>query len=394
MINNKLPNVIFLGGISTGKTSTINQLWGKGSNRRTVSEIVKGRGLMPFNVIELDSVLFSMPEIWIENKNNTDILSSADTVVFVLPAVSFGYQEEISFLATLISSNYIKPSAQIILAIAQIDKIYKNSKSVYSTIEQILSIEKLVHKTAESILQTQLNIDNIVSYSNINSCNITTLKECIWNNIIESYNNFTYDENLPTIVVSGKRGCGKSTTLNKLFGLDLPTNAATACTKYPRVIHIDYNYNNTKISFNLVDLPGIAESLSADIEYAQYYKKYLSQATIVLCLSQADTRAYKQDEDFYKRLISNQILTNKTSILVGINQVDLLYKTFDNPEGIDLNTINSDDTILHSKMSDVYDNVYKPLFKGFHTMLQPFSAHAEWNIDKLTDKIFTLLITK
>jgi len=392
-------NIVFIGGCGVGKTTTIQKLWGKNiDNNQIISENIKGRGVMTFNVIETDSILFSISENWSENKNNIGYLQNANTIVMVLPAVAYGYQEELLFLESLYTAGYINSTSNIVFAVSKVDEVYKCSNKIYDTIEQVLSIEKLVYKTAEVYLQRAINLENVICYSSIKGCNIELLKERIWDNIIKSTNNIIFKDNLPTLVVSGKRGCGKSSTLNSLFNLDLPTNMATACTKYPRVMNINLSIDGQDFSFNLVDLPGIAESLSADIDYAHYYEEYLSKATVLLCLSQADTRAYMQDEMFYKRLLDNKYLIEKTSVLIGINQIDLLYKTVESPDGIDLFTLSPDDKLLRDKINDIYDNAYKSIFKenviDKKFSVHPFSAYMNWNIEELKIKIINLMTKK
>jgi len=163
-------------------------------------------------------------------------------------------------------------------------------------------------------------------------------------------------------------------------------------------MNINLSIDGQDFSFNLVDLPGIAESLSADIDYAHYYEEYLSKATVLLCLSQADTRAYMQDEMFYKRLLDNKYLIEKTSVLIGINQIDLLYKTVESPDGIDLFTLSPDDKLLRDKINDIYDNAYKSIFKenviDKKFSVHPFSAYMNWNIEELKIKIINLMTKK
>jgi len=84
-------NIVFIGGCGVGKTTTIQKLWGKNiDNNQIISENIKGRGVMTFNVIETDSILFSISENWSENKNNIGYLQNANTIVMVLPAVAYG----------------------------------------------------------------------------------------------------------------------------------------------------------------------------------------------------------------------------------------------------------------------------------------------------------------
>ena len=187
----------------------------------------------------------------------------------------------------------------------------------------------------------------------------------------------------------------KRHSLNKLFSLNLPIRMATACTKHPRVIHISTSdVNGSRIDFNLVDLPGIAESINADMIYSNFYKKYLNKASVLLCLSQSDTRAYKQDEIFYRDLIENGFIRKSTFIILGINQIDLLFKTSENPDGVDLKGISSDSELIKEKIRDYY-NVYSTVFRDFPGIASnnvvPFSAIQGWNLSILKELIINNL---
>lgn len=386
-------NITFLGGCRVGKSSIIEALWGKNRKSQVVSEYIKGRGYMSFNVTEIPSVIYSCQDIWLSNNDNIRQLKESDTIVFMVPSISFGYQEEFLFLSYLYINNFIGHNTKLMVVISKVDEIYKNNHRIYETISDVLEIENRVRKTINIYLPSNVRPESIVFTSTIKDCNMELLRENIWDCVVKRSNELIYNSMLPTIVVSGKRGCGKSSTLNRLFGLDLPTNMATACTKFPRVLHIKSSLDDKDVSFNLVDLPGIAESLSADVEYAEYYEKYLRDANVLLALSQADTRAYKQDEEFYKRLVDKQILNTHTKIVIGINQIDLLFKSFDNPDGIELNESILSNTILKEKIDDIFScyQVFNSfgITKGYN--VHPFSAFHNWNVEELRYKLLTLL---
>ena len=60
-------NIAFLGGCGVGKSSIIEALWGKNHKSQVVSEYIKGRGYMSFNVTEIPSVIYSCQDIWVSN---------------------------------------------------------------------------------------------------------------------------------------------------------------------------------------------------------------------------------------------------------------------------------------------------------------------------------------
>lgn len=384
------PLISVVGGIEEGKTFLIKALWGDQCKSTTITEEVPGRGSFQYQVKELSPIIFSLGDIWLSNEDNIKCIRDTDTLIYLIPSQSFGYDEEFTVLKQI---KEINPSMHIILVCTKIDLLFGTNTKRVEFVEELLRTERTIMNTTTQYLEC-CALDDIVMFSAKKKWNIEVLRERIWDNLIEKLNDTIYDSNIPTLVISGKRGCGKSSTLNRMFNLNLPINMATACTKYPRVLHVETETNGTITKFNLVDLPGIAESIDADTTYAAYYKKYIEKASVLLCLSQADTRAYLQDQLFYNSLIESKIINKKTRILLGINQVDLLYKTVEQPDGIDLNSLPDADAILKDKISDFY-SIYQNLFKEFDNISESnvigFSAIQNWHIDILKNTIINNL---
>ena len=266
---------------------------------------------------------------------------------------------------------------------ASVTTLLKKINLVYSEFSSFTKFDKT------------FSLSSITPYSNIIEWNIEELKYQIWNGIVLSINNSTFNDSIPTVVLSGKTGCGKTSTINALWNMNLATNNVVSCTKFPAVMHIKDTYNGRDIEFNLVDLPGIAESLEANSIYKDFYYKYIDKASLLLCLTQADRRAYKQDQLFYTDLINNNVLRKNQNVILGINQADLLFKSKENLDGIDLHTINDNDDILVSKINDFYDNVFSNIFKEFDNVdknsVAIYSVMQEWHLDYLKNKIYNLI---
>jgi len=122
-----------------------------------------------------------------------------------------------------------------------------------------------------------------------------------------------------TAIFLGKTGAGKSTTINYLFGTSLKTDPAVACTQNP---YISYVPDEQSAKYCIVDLPGISESIEADKLYFKFYKKWISKADLIIWLTQADTRAYKQDELFFLR--TKKYFKPDVKLVIGLNKVDTL----------------------------------------------------------------------
>lgn len=381
-----LPKIIVISGVKEGKRTLCRSIWHSSSKDFKVNDVIPGRGVFKYSVEILPSVIYSLKEDWMNEKSNLEQVKTADTIIYMVSAISFGYSDEVDFLSLLRKKN---KTARIILVVNKLDVCVSSEEKKQGKIEAILKLQTTIRKAFSS-----MDPDDIVMVSATKIWNISSLKECIWDNIIDKTNDEIFDKTLPTIVISGKRGCGKSSTLNQLFGLDLEINKAVACTKYPRVMRVTYEYNGRDYSANVVDLPGIAESIEADNSYAKFYEKYIQVATILLCLSQADTRAYLQDEVFYKKMIGNRKLNKNVSIIMGVNQMDLLFKTIDNPDGINLTEMESDSEIYRTKISDFYSN-YSRFFKKITDIKEEnvigFSAIQSWHIDLLKERISNIL---
>jgi small GTP-binding protein len=115
-----------------------------------------------------------------------------------------------------------------------------------------------------------------------------------------------------TITFLGKTGVGKSATINKLFGTKLETNNVVSCTK-------DAFYYQDDNGVTVIDLPGIAESISADEKYKAIYEKVLSVSNHVVWVLQADTRIYRADQVFMKE---NKHLLKDKKVTFCLNRVD------------------------------------------------------------------------
>ena len=128
-----------------------------------------------------------------------------------------------------------------------------------------------------------------------------------------------------TTIVLGKTGVGKSTTLNALGSCRLATDPVLACTTAPAVIELcrealaDLNRDR----HHLVDLPGTGESIQADLRYRLHYEHWARRAHRVLYITQADTRAYKQDQLFLARLVP--LFDPGVHFVLAVNQVDRLH---------------------------------------------------------------------
>lgn len=402
---NNNPNVVFIGAKETGKTTTIEKLWHTNRTSFQVRENIEGRGPIVYSVLELPFISFSIErEIndWITKKEIHEQLKNADVIVFLLPIDNISFNRKAKFVKQLQESNAIKDSVSIIIGLSKIENFIEVGEFRGTNIISLDDCSNIIERKTffykefnRYISGADFDISNVIPFSYLMEWQLDILKDAIIEGVIRRHNELVFDISTPTVVFIGKTGCGKSSTINSLCGTDLPVDGAVACTKYPIVINKEILHNGIVKRLNIVDLPGIAESLEANIIYADYYNKYIKTADTIVCLSQANTRAYKQDEDFYIELIDSGIISPDSHIILGINKIDLLFKSDEHLSGIDLSTITDKDMLIKDKIDDYYDRVFSNIFGMVSSVNRDsvvvYSNLQQWNMDKLAHKLFSNL---
>ena len=409
-------NIVIIGGIETGKTTTIQMLWEdfitsynleNGIHEFGISEMLEGREVVDFDVYELPRINYTSPE-WIQKAGIREHLESADVILYLLTCDEIAINSRKTYIDNIFNEINLKKDVVFLIAFGMADWIlFPQSARDFTepetlqpelpAVSNLLKTINLVHSEFASFTKYDptFSVASIVPYSNYLEWNLDELKHQIWNGIVLNINNKIFNDSIPTIVLSGKTGCGKTSTINALWGKDLATNRVSSCTKFPAVMHIVDEFEGEKVEFNLVDLPGIAESLEANSLYRDFYYKFINKASLLICLTQADRRAYKQDQLFYTELISNNILRKNQRIVLGINQADLLFKDMEHLDGIDLTTIEDTNPILVDKIEDFYENVFADIFADFDNVTKDsvaiYSVLQNWHLDYLKNKLYTLI---
>lgn len=415
-MNDNNPKIVVIGGIETGKTSTIQQLWEdsvvgyecvNNIHQFNVSEMIEGRDIVDFDVVELPRVNYTSNN-WINKEDVRMHIESADVILYILTCDDVAINSRKTYLEDLLNNLQLKKGAVFLIGYGMADWVLypecarnfvlpEKQEVAPSAVTEMLKKVNMVYTEFSSFdrFDATFGISSIVPYSNAVSWNITELKKQIWNGLVQSMNEILFDESIPTIVLSGKTGCGKTSTINALWNKDLATNRIASCTKYPAVMRIKDVYNGQTVEFNLVDLPGISESLEANSMYQGFYSRFINKASLVICLTQADRRAYKQDQLFYTNLMHNNILRKNQQVVLGINQADLLFKSSENLDGIDLHTIADDDAIIVDKVNDFYNNVFADIFHDFENVNKDsvviYSVFQKWHLDNLKNKLYNLI---
>lgn len=228
-----------------------------------------------------------------------------------------------------------------------------------------------------------------------------------------------------TVVFFGKTGVGKSSTLNALFGLNWDTDPAIACTKKPQFADFPVGSRKQVVTFALylliddglhrlalrllqydldtfkyadfpyhqlrvVDLPGIGETPIADRKYMAYYKKWVAKADVLVWITQADTRAYKRDEIFLKKL--KPFFKPSLSLILALNKIDCL-EVYEGQKGFDIDKREpSPDQwqIIPEKIDDIY-GIFKNALDGAivfeKSQIVPYTSFYSWGLESLRIKI-------
>ena len=399
----RVPNITFIGSSKVGKTSLIKSVWNvneedfnqESSLLLYVHENVQGRGSIKYNIYELpyfSSTLMKDIDIWLNNESINPILKNTDILVIVLSANDKLINNKINLLYNA-KQRVLKEDIKIIVTINQIDEIIniqEDGDHFSLQLNDIITLKEEESRTYKSFFLSNLihNYDDIVLTCAKINWNCNSLKEIIIRYVVELYNDYLLNDSLPIITFIGKTGSGKSSTINELCKTSLPVDVSEACTKYPIVVKGSHN----GVNFNVVDLPGISECIGANVDYSIFYKKYLKLADTIVYLTQADTRAYKQDQIFINFLISTNVIDATKNIVLGINKVDLLFKDKEHPKGIDLSSINDSNPLIQSKIDDYFDNVFRNVFANIPQISKEsivgYSVYQKWNINKLCSHIF------
>ncbi|MCT7960961.1 dynamin family protein [Laspinema sp. D1] len=249
----------------------------------------------------------------------------------------------------------------------------------------------------------------------------------LWLTTIIRYPARRLEKDRLTVVFFGKTGVGKSSTLNALFGLDWDTDHAISCTKKPQLIDfargsrksilslafcllskngldrvalllLTHHLHTSKYAdfpypkLRVVDLPGIGETPTADQQYMAFYKKWVAQADVLVWITQADTRAYKRDEIFFKKL--HPFFKESLFLILAINKIDSLG-VYAGEKGFDAEKREpSPDQLrlIPEKIDDVYGIFYNALNKRIifdSRQVIPYTSCYNWGLDHLESTILT-----
>ena len=90
-------------------------------------------------------------------------------------------------------------------------------------------------------------------------------------------------------------------------------------------------------------------------------------------------------------MIASELISENTNLILGINKIDLIFKSDVNINGIDLSTITDRDPLIVDKINDYYNNVFANIFSVLKNVtldsVVVYSNLQNWNMETLKDKI-------
>ena len=130
------------------------------------------------------------------------------------------------------------------------------------------------------------------------------------------------------VAIIGQSGVGKSSTLNAVFGLNLPvSDIAEGTTEIiEKIFPMRDGFN-----LSIYDMPGLLQSRKKDKEYEEMYKEILPQCDVIVYIIRANTRNIGDDCRILKEVvlpICNQSAI-KDNLIIAVNKVDTIGQTID-----------------------------------------------------------------
>lgn len=135
----------------------------------------------------------------------------------------------------------------------------------------------------------------------------------------------------PTIVIIGPAGVGKSSTINALFGTNLPVSDTKAGTsslvKVPTSTDKFFHpkpVSGRKGNLILYDTPGISESLGKDEECKEMYRRILPECDVAVWVISAVDRRISDDQRWLRDVVRPANKSLMKRLVIGLNKVDFI----------------------------------------------------------------------
>lgn len=164
------------------------------------------------------------------------------------------------------------------------------------------------------------------------------------------------------VAIIGQAGVGKSSTLNAVFGLNLPTSDIEEGTTeiIEKIFPMGDGFN-----LSIYDMPGLLQSRKKDQVYEEMYKEILPTCDVIIYIIKANTRNVGDDCKILKEVVLP--ICNESSIkdnlIIAVNKVDTIGETIDpdDPElmwdGIENRPTNKLYECILKKRADIFEKL-------------------------------------
>lgn len=196
-------------------------------------------------------------------------------------------------------------------------------------------------------------------------------------------------ESPPRIAIIGPTGVGKSSTINALFGTNLPVGHTVATTQAVIETHI-LGPNGDLLIY---DMPGIGEDLEADEAHISLYAEIIANScdVAVWTLSAPDRRiAYDQLMLRDVVLAANEEIGSR--LVIAVNKVDLLYP-YNWIEGANLPS-KAQAKHMNERMEDIRSKLTSVIPGLNSENIVPYSARKKYNLLELFNAMLAASITE
>lgn len=133
------------------------------------------------------------------------------------------------------------------------------------------------------------------------------------------------------VAIIGQAGVGKSSTLNAVFGLNLPTSDIKEGTTeiIEKIFPMRDGFN-----LSIYDMPGLLQSRKKDKIYEEMYKEILPQCDVIVYIIKANTRNIGDDCRILKEIVLPICNQNsiKDNLIIAVNKVDTIGETIDSDD--------------------------------------------------------------
>lgn len=170
--------------------------------------------------------------------------------------------------------------------------------------------------------------------------------------IFEKHKHHLPEEKKPTILVCGKMGVGKTTTINTIFGSEV--GAVGHITRGTSRDELYEWESNTDENINIIDLPGLGDSPKHDREFKEMYARRIKEADAFLVLVAPPRPAEAGTLKTIKLLLINKVPSK--CIIIGYNKLGELTNHYEKKNGT-LKKVEMDGLIGPVKITDI--NVIK-----------------------------------